>query len=445
MRITAVAVRDFKRIKDITIKPDADRSIILIGGKNAQGKSSLLDALTVAIGGKKMQPADPVRHGAEDAEIMVELDGGALTVRRQIDADGESTLEVRDAMGAIKAPQTVLDKLISGRFLDPLQFLSMPAKEQRAQLMRLIDGADRIADLDEKRERAFTKRTEVGRDLAKAEGELARLPEVEVGTPIDVAELGAEARRLAEIQRAGDGLGHAFKQAQRETEAARREVDTMKRQLAEVEAQIAKLQADAATLRAKQAEWVEDVEKCERTEVECKAKLDAAGAEWAKLAPRRAEIDAHIARAGEHNRKVGAAEMQNARHSEAKEAVVKLSKERDDITKVIATIDDRKAKILAAAKLPVEGLSVDEEGVTLDGVPLAQASGAERYRVALSLAIAASPGLDDVWIRDGALFDEDSLEAVAAHATAAGKRLWVERVGTRDPGVIVIADGKVAS
>lgn len=445
MRISAVTIMNFKRIEDVRITPDADRTIILLGGKNRQGKSSTLDALTAAFGGKKTLPADPVRHGAGEAEIRVELDGGELTVRRVIQPDGESVLEVRDRLGAVKSPQAALDKLIGARFLDPLQFLSMPAKEQRAQLMRLIDGADRIADLDEKRARAFTKRTEVGRDLTKAEGELARLPEVEVGEAIDVAELGAEARRLAEIQRAGDGLGHAYKQAQRETEAARREVDTTIRQLAEVEAQIAKLQSEAARLRTRQAEWAEDVDKCERNEAEAKSKLDAAAAEWASLAPRRSEIDEQIARAGEHNRKVGAAEMQNARHAEAKEAVAKLTKERDDITKVIATIDDRKAKILAAAKLPVDGLSVDEEGVTLDGVPLAQASGAERYRVALALAIAASPGLDDVWIRDGALFDEEHLALVAEHAAAAGKRVWVERVGTTDPGVIVIADGKVAS
>jgi hypothetical protein len=38
-----------------------------------------------------------------------------------------------------------------------------------------------------------------------------------------------------------------------------------------------------------------------------------------------------------------------------------------------------------------------------------------------------------VWIRDGALLDEDSLELVAKHAGGAGKRVWIERVGTKDP------------
>jgi hypothetical protein len=57
--------------------------------------------------------------------------------------------------------------------------------------------------------------------------------------------------------------------------------------------------------------------------------------------------------------------------------------------------------------------------------------------------MAASPGLDDVWIRDGALLDDDSLQLLAEEADKAGKRCWVERVGDRDPGAIVIQDGRV--
>jgi sulfur carrier protein ThiS len=125
--------------------------------------------------------------------------------------------------------------------------------------------------------------------------------------------------------------------------------------------------------------------------------------------------------------------------------VAKLKEDHAACTKAIATVDQRKAEILAAAKLPVEGLAIDDNGITLAGVPFAQASASERLRVALALAIAGSPGLGDVWIRDAALLDDDALELVAKHAAAAGKRVWLERVGTKDPGVIVIKDGEVVS
>lgn len=437
MKITAASIQNFKRIKSVEIVPQADRSIVLIGGKNAQGKSSVLDALTVAFGGKRAQPPDPVRHGADAAEVLVELDDG-MTIRRRIDVDGSSTLEVRDAQGAIRSPQTMLDKLVGARFLDPLAFLQLPAKEQRATLMKLIPGAERIDGLNEKRDRAFTRRTEIGRDRTKAEGELARLPAIEVGTAIDVAERTAELKALAEKQRDADALVAKYERARGHTEGRRAAVQAAQQRVKELEEQL----AAAERVLKQEVAWLG-----EAGDAESMAKLhaDKAVEQLATFAPRREQLEAELARAGEHNRQVFEAEAQMKRRAEADAAVKKLAEQYDELTKVIAEIDRRKAEILGAATLPVEGLAVVDDGIELNGVPFAQASGAERLRVALALAIAASPALHDVWIRDGALLDEEHLELVAKQAAAAGKRVWIERVGTRDPGVIVIQDGQVAT
>lgn len=436
MRITAIEITDYKRVQKVAITPHADRSVVLIGGKNGQGKSSTLDALTAAFGGKRSQAADPVRHGAGEAAIYVELDGGKLTIDRTIAPDGTTTLEVRDPEGAVRSPQAMLDKLVGARFLDPLAFLQLTAKEQRAQLMRAIEGADRIDGLNEKRARAFDRRTEIGRDLTKAEGELARLPEVEVGVAIDVAGLTAEAKKLADLQRAGDGLGNMHTQAQREADGAKAQLDETRKQIARLEDQLALLRKVATDQAATVLDRIDEQDAA-------KAKVDAAAAAWAELAPRREQLDVDLARAGDHNRAVFEAEAKMKRRAEAAAEVDRFTAQREELTKVIAEIDRRKAEILGAAKLPINGLAVTDDGIALAGVPFAQASGAERLRVALALAIAASPGLDDVWIRDGALLDDDSLALVVKQAAAAGKRVWIERVGDRDPGVIVIQDGKV--
>lgn len=57
--------------------------------------------------------------------------------------------------------------------------------------------------------------------------------------------------------------------------------------------------------------------------------------------------------------------------------------------------------------------------------------------------MAMSPNLRDVWIKDGALLDDESLELVEAMATEKGYRVWLERVGEGDVGAIVIEDGAV--
>lgn len=437
MLITALEIKDYKRVRTVAITPAADRHVILIGGKNAQGKSSTLDALTAAFGGAKQVALDPVRHGADEAAIYIELDGGKLTIDRTITADGKTKLEVRDGEGAVRRPQEMLDKLVGARFLDPLAFLAMPAKEQRVQLMKLIPEAGRIDELDAKRARAFDRRTEIGRDLTRAQGELERLPEVEVGMPIDVLAITEESRRFADQQRAGDGLGAVHAQAERDAAAANDK-------LGEVTLQITDLEDRLTHLRAR----IPELEKARAAAIakagETQVKLEAAAKAWAASADRREQLDADLRRAGQHNHDVAAADQQMKRREQVVADVTKLKEDSEACTKALKTIELRKAEILAAAKLPVEGLSIGDDGIELDRVPFSQASASERLRVALALAIAGSPGLNDVWIRDGALLDEDALELIAKHAAAAGKRCWIERVGTRDPGVIVIHDGQVA-
>src|SRR4051794_31211538 len=122
MFITALEITDYKRVRKVAITPEADRHLILIGGKNRARKSSTLDAITAAFGGAKSIAADPVRHGAGEAAIYVELDGGRLTIDRVVHPDGKTTLEVRDSEGTVRRPQEVLDKLVGARFLDPLAF-----------------------------------------------------------------------------------------------------------------------------------------------------------------------------------------------------------------------------------------------------------------------------------------------------------------------------------
>jgi DNA repair exonuclease SbcCD ATPase subunit len=435
MRITACRISNFKRVRDVEIKPDADRHLILIGGRNGAGKSSVLDALTTAFGGKRAAPADPVRHGADEADIDVELDGGALTIKRIIGADGEGKLEVREKGSLIRSPQARLDKLVGTRFLDPIAFLQLAAGDQRRRLLEMYDHDGQIAKLDERREAIYARRTDVGRDLKKAEGELARLKEVTVGMAIDVAALAAERAVLSEKQRAGDAHGMAVKQAEREAKEAKDRLDATTLNIGTLEQQLKDLRARAEKEREHAREAFARADKL-------KAELDEHAAQWAQLAPRGIEIDHELARAGEHNRAVFEAEANNKRRAAAAATVAQLEQQVEAQSDALAKIEKQKLEVLSAAKLPVEGLGIAADGITLNGVPFAQSSAAERLRVALALSMAVSPDLEDVWIRDGALLDDESLELLVRQAQELGKRPWIEVVGARE-GAIVIHDGAV--
>lgn len=436
MLITSISIENYKRVRKVAITPEADRHLVLIGGRNRAGKSSTLDALTAAFGGARVIAADPVRHGEKEAAIFVELDGGKLTIDRTITPDGKTQLEVRDAEGALRRPQEVLDTLVGARFLDPLAFLRLTAKDQRAQLMRLIPDAARIEELNAKRVRAFDRRREIGQDLTKAKGELERLVEVPVGDLVDVAALTAQQRAFGEQQRAGEAAGAEVERRERDAVVANdrlggllTQIEDLKRALAQLETRVPELQAELAKKR-------------EAADA-ARAALQAAGAAWQESLPERERIDAALEGANERNRTVFEAQAQNKRRAEAQAAVEKLDADYKACTTAIETVDKRKAEILGKSPLPVEGLAIGDDCILLAGVPFAQAAQSEQWRVALALAIAGSPGLNDVWIKDGAVLDDEALELVATLAAAAGKRCWVERVGTKDAGVIVIQDGQV--
>ena len=137
-------------------------------------------------------------------------------------------------------------------------------------------------------------------------------------------------------------------------------------------------------------------------------------------------------------------EQINRRRADAEASIATLGGEAEKLSGEITEIDQIKAQMLAAATMPVEGLTFTDDGVMLAGVPLAQASQAEQLRCALAVSMRQSPSLGDVWVRHGSLLDSRSLQLLGELAIANGCRVWVERVGELDEGAIIIRDGEIA-
>lgn len=439
-RIAAFRAQNYKRVRDVEVKPEADQHLVMIAGNNGSGKSSTLDALTRLLGGKREQAADPVHHGASKSVITAVLEDGKehrLNLVLEIKPDGKSDLSITDEHGTpLKSPQTLLDKIINGRALDPLAFTQLPAKEQRTTLLTLIDKKGEIREIDVKRERVFDSRTEVGRKEEHAKGELKRLPDrSEVQPEIDPSALAGERGKLSEIQRHGETLSSAFQLAESAERQARAALE-------ESAALINRLRAELAAAEAKQPPLIEAAAKTREAAALALKELDAARADWRDTHSKRAAaIDADLARATAHNRAQAEAVIANRRRDEAEKVVADLAEQYEHQTKLIAKFDQRKIEILKAAKLPVEGLSVDDSGILLNGAPFSQASSAEQLRVALALAIEAQPQLRDVWIKDASLLDNYSLQLVSEYAIEKDRTIWMEVVGAGQEGAIVISEG----
>jgi energy-coupling factor transporter ATP-binding protein EcfA2 len=396
-KIVRLESTNYKRLKAVEIAPDPDGNIVIVAGKNGQGKTSILDSITAALGGVSAKTTPkPIREGEERAEIILETED--LIVTRRFTASG-STLTVKAPDGAVYSKgQAKLDDMLGKLSLDPLAFTQLSDRDQLATLLDLVELPFDPAKLDAERKGIFDERAEVGRQ-GKAIGDVT----VDDSLPMDetsVLELLSKYR--------------SAQQTNAQLDAALDEMEEASVRVNELEAQL----------------------------ILAKERLTTA-AEALKVSPDRVELDPIQAQ-------IDGAETTNAAIRANNAARGKVNRQAElrahykALTEQIEALDKRKAEGLASAKFPIEGLGFDESGVTYQGVPFKQASAAEQLRVSLAMAIALNPKLRVIRIADGSLLDSDNLALVESIARENDFQVWIEMVGDGDGRGIIIEDGQVA-
>lgn len=95
IHITALEIERFKRLKLVTLAPTAE-GLTVIGGRNGQGKTSVLDGIVYALGGEKRKPSEARRRGSKKPPVIrLELSNGLIIERK----GKNSSLTVTDPKG----------------------------------------------------------------------------------------------------------------------------------------------------------------------------------------------------------------------------------------------------------------------------------------------------------------------------------------------------------
>ncbi len=393
MKIIEFKAENVKRLKAVEITPDG--TLQVIGGRNAQGKSSVLDAIWLALGGAKAtkDTSRPIRDGEESAWVTVDM--GRIVVTRTWDDKGNK-VQVKGADGAIHAaPQRLLDRLLGHLSFDPVAFTRLSAKEQREALLDLVELDVDLDELDSDRARLYDERTEAGR------------------RDKDLGDITVDHSLPAEQQSPRDLISEI-----RHAEDHNREVLNARGQSAQLTERIATLEAELA---------------------EAKAALAAAKQTASRELVDTSELEQQLATVEETNAAIRANEEAKARKAQRAE----LKTERDKRTREITAIDTAKAKALRTAKFPVPGLGFDAHGVTYNERPFSQASSAEQIRVSVGMGMAMNPDLRVMFIRDGSLLDDEAMVALREQIEEHDFQLWIERVGNADETAVIIEDGQV--
>ena len=148
--------------------------------------------------------------------------------------------------------------------------------------------------------------------------------------------------------------------------------------------------------------------------------------------------------------KIAAAQATNTHVRDAQRRAAHLAKAEEsekrsaELTAAMEKRNEEKRAAVAAANLPIPGLSLGEGEALLNELPLSQASTREQLRTGVAIVAALRPKLRVALVREGSLLDDDGLMELAGIAAEHDLQVWVERVDTSGEVGFVIEDGQLA-
>jgi hypothetical protein len=423
--IASLEIQDSIRIKAIALRPEG--KTVTIGGRNGQGKTSLLWSIADALGGADAAPEKPVRKGAKKSKAVIKTTDG-LTIKLTNTEAGGRTVVVESSDGfKATSPQAILTKLTAGRMFDPLHFANLEDHKQ-AELLRKITGLN-FAAQDAEYKKLYDQRTVANREVNQAEFALnaaVHFPDAP-SEPVKTEELVAELERANQHNERKADLVDILEESNRTLERRLGTVKTIENSIADLEAQLAKERAALETAKASVIEGEREAKSSYKAVQDFQA-IDTA------------PITAKLAGASETNRQVAA----NAARAALQLQLEEKRKSSADLTAKLEQIQADKAKALAEAPFPVAGLSFDGDTVTFNGVPLDQCNFDERLRISFGICSALNPTLRAVIIRDASLLDDTNYANLLKLLDEYKLQGFIERVGTGKECQVIIEDGEVA-
>jgi len=427
MRIISLISENVKRLTAISITPEGN--VVQITGKNDQGKSSVLDCIWLALEYREAhkEVPEPIHQGADKAHIKLDL--GELIVTRTFERKGDAgdyTTEIRverQGGGVLPSPQKVIDELLGALAFDPLEFNGMDPAAQFDLLGHLFAPDIDFKAIKAANEADYARRTQLN-GAAKQARAAAALIEVAEDLPEEAPDVS---KLTLQLSGASDHNAEIDRRIAKRAEVMR-EADRLRDRGNEL-----KEEAQELLGRATQLETEGD-EMLAKSEFERK-RVGAAPALPAKIDT--AQLADAIALARDIEREIQRGAERNKHLDQAKQ----LETESGNLTAIMDAREGGKQRGIAAAKLPVPGLSFGDGVVLLDGVPFKQGAASKRLRTSVAIGMAMKPKLRAMLIQNGERLDEDGMKILAAMAEENDYQIWVERVDSSGKVGFVIEDG----
>lgn len=403
MKINKLEIENVKRVKAVKIEPTAN-GLTIIGGKNNQGKTSVLDAIAWALGGDRYRPSQAQREGSViPPNLHIVMNNGLIVERRGKNSD----LKVTDPNGK-KAGQQLLNEFVEQLALDLPKFMEASSREKAQTLLQIIGVGPRLAELERQEKELYNERTYIGRTADQKEKyakEQPYYPEVP-SVPVSASEL---IRQQQEIL-AQNGENQRKRERRHQPE---QEYQSVTEQIQALLAKQGQLEADLKIAR-ETSEGLTDRST--------------------------AELEENISNIEEINRKVRA----NLDKDKAEEDAKGYREQYKRLTAQIEEIRSQKTDLLKEADLPLPGLGVEDGELVYHGQKWDNMSGSEQLKVSTAIVRRLNPECGFVLLDKLEQMDLDTLHEFGQWLEQEGLQAIATRVSTGGECSLIIEDGYVA-
>jgi len=409
IKINKLEIENVKRVKAVKIEPTAN-GLTIVGGKNNQGKTSVLDSIAWALGGNSFKPSEATREGSViPPNIHLVMSNGLVVERKGKNSD----LKVIDPSGQ-KGGQQLLNEFVEQLALDLPKFMNSNNKEKANTLLQIIGVGEQLYELEQKEKEVYNRRHTIGQiadQKAKFAKEQPYYPDAPK-EPISASDLIKQQQEI--LARNG------------ENQRKRENLRTLEFNYNEVQKQIADLEKRLISLKAQRDQLDADIAIARKTVEQLHDESTA-------------ELEANIANIEEINVRVRA----NLDKDKAETDAQDYTDQYNTLTVELEKVRQAKIDLLKGADLPLPGLSVVEGELTYQGHKWDNMSGSDQLKVAVAIVRKLNPKCGFVLMDKLEQMDLDTLSEFGQWLEQEGLQAIATRVSTGPECSILIQDGYV--
>ncbi|WP_117161321.1 AAA family ATPase [Paraliobacillus sp. X-1268] len=409
IKINKLEIENIKRVKAVKIEPTAN-GITIVGGKNNQGKTSVLDAIAWGLGGNKYRPSKADREGSVIPPYLnITLSNGLVVERKGKNSD----LKVVDPNGE-KAGQQLLNSFVEELAIDLPKFINSTSNEKANTLLQIIGVGDQLHQLEHKEQELYNQRRAIGQ-IADQKKKYAEEHTYYPDSPKELVSASDLINQQQEIlARNGEN--------QRKREQLRMIQSKYEQQAQEIERLTKQLEA----LQVTQNQTAQDLEIANQSAIDLHDQSTEA------LQQNIQEID-------EINRKVRA----NLDKDKAETDANDYRGQYDKLSGQIENVRKEKSELLANAHLPLDGLSVAEGDLIYNGQKWDNMSGSDQLKVSTAIVRKLKPNCGFILLDKLEQMDMDSLKEFGDWLIQEDLQAIATRVSSGEECSIIIEDGYV--